>query len=145
MLLALWTLIGCGEGDLAIEPVSLSWGEVDFQTSACTDCTCDEGCQPKDLVLTNAGDGDLKLDLPLGVDAHLCPFGYDGAEALDLGTLEPDASFVLTLSVCSYEPGERDTEVSGTIDLETDGVDTVIQVPFTFTPIRNIDSGGDTG
>ena len=52
---------------------------------------------------------------------------------------------MLTLSVCSYEPGERDTEVSGTIDLETDGVDTVIQVPFTFTPIRNIDSGGDTG
>ncbi len=140
------TLLACGEGDLAVEPVALSWGEVDFQTHACMDCLCDEGCQPRELALTNAGDADLKLDLPLGVDPHLCPFGYDGSQALDLGTLEPDATFTLTLSVCHYDPGERDTEVEGTIDLETDGVDSVIRVPFSFTPIRNIDSGpSDSG
>ncbi len=144
-MLSLLALFACGEGDLAVEPVSLAWGDVDFQTTACTDCLCDEGCEPRELALTNAGDADIKVDLPLGVDTHLCPFGYDGAKALDLGTLEPDATFVLTLSVCAYEPGERDTQVSGTIDVETDGADTVIQVPFTFTPIRNISTGGDTG
>lgn len=144
-MLILWSVLACGEGDLAVEPTSMTWGEVDFQTNACIDCLCDEGCQPRTLTLTNAGDADLKLDLPLGVDSHLCPFGYEGDQPLDLGTLSPDASFVLTLSVCAYEPGERDTQVEGTIDLETDGVDTVIRVPFSFTPIRNIGTGGDTG
>ncbi len=141
----LWSLLACGQGDLAVEPVSLTWGDVDFQTTECMDCTCDDGCEPQELVLTNAGDGDITVELPLGVDPHLCPYGYDGDTALDLGTLAPDATFVLILSVCSYEPGERDTEVNGTVDIETDGVDSVIQVPFRFTPIRNIDDGGDTG
>jgi hypothetical protein len=144
-MVLLWSLFACGEGDLAVQPVSLSWGEVDFQTSDCTDCTCENGCQPMTLTLTNAGDADLHVELPLGVDAHLCPFGYDGTFPIDLGTLSPDASFTLTFSVCYYEPGERDTLVEGTIDLETDGIDTVIRVPFSFTPIRIIGGGSDSG
>ncbi len=137
-------LLACSEGDLAIEPVSLDWGEVDFQTAECLDCVCDEGCAARDLVLTNAGDADLEVSLPLGMDAdHLCPIGHDPTEAIELGVLEPEASFILRIAVCGYVPGERDTEVTGTIDLENDGVDTVIEVPWSFTPIRNIDTAAD--
>ncbi len=137
----LFLLFACAEGDLAIEPVSLDWGEIDFQDDGCRDCLCEAGCAPMDLVLTNAGEADLEVSLPAGMDAdHLCPIGHDPSGPIELGVLESDASFILRIAVCGYLPGERDTEVSGTVDIENDGVDTVIQVPWSFTPIRNIDT-----
>ena len=132
-------LLACASGSLEITPNPVVWGEVDFHAGE--DCEPEDGgCDPLDVVLRNAGDGDLELASTAGFDGdHVCVDGHAADTALDLGTLPPAASVILTMSVCGYEPGERDSEVTGSITF--DGGESL---DWSFTPIRDI-AGEDTG
>lgn len=140
-----WLLaLGCASGALEITPNPLSFGEIDFQAGPPPECDPDDGgCAPEDVILRNAGDADLTITSS-GYDGdYLCISGHPADTELDLGVLPPGATLLLKTSVCGYNPGDRDSEVTGTIRFSTDG-DSDPELTWTFTPIRDI-GGGDSG
>ena len=143
MVLSLTVFGACKQGALSLSPPELAWGEVDFQGEP-LDCTADDGgCDAMVVTLTNSGQGDLNLRLPYGYDGdHLCVEGFDADAPLELGLLAPGSSYNLKISVCGYLAGERDSEVSGALQIETDGEPSQTTWPWSFTPVR--DFGEDT-
>ena len=61
---------------------------------------------------------------------------------VELGELEPDNEFILTIGVCNYnEEGGRDIMVEGNIEVGYDNE--TLDIPWSFTPVFNI--GNDSG
>lgn len=136
--------LGCSQGALEITPNPLSFGVIDFHNGPPAECDEDDGgCAPEDVILRNAGDAEMTITSS-GYDGdYLCVNGHPPDTELDLGVLPPGATLLLSASVCGYNPGDRDSEVSGEIRFSTDGADDPV-LTWSFTPIRDI-AGGDTG
>ena len=138
-------LIACNApGQLEIDQERLDWGEVDFHTEECMDCSCADGCGLTPLLLSNTGEGPLEIEMPNGFDDnHICIDGYDSTSNLALGTLQPGEFFLLNVSVCGYLPGELNTageeparEVSGKLRFATNGTPSMATLDFSFIPVR---------
>jgi hypothetical protein len=136
---ALALLAGCGEsGLLTAFPTSLDFGSVDFIEETPTG-----GHAPIELTVRNSGDTELAVRLEDVDFDRLCVAGF-AASPIDVGTLSPGSSYVFTVGVCGYdrEGGERDTLVSGQLQVVADGAEAVA-VPWSFTPVLGL--GGDSG
>lgn len=138
-------LLACSSGSLSISPNPIEWGEIDFHNADPMDCDPEDGgCDPTVVTLLNDGDRDVGISIPGGVDSdHLCVDGFEPDTDMDLGTLGAGSSYNLVIAVCGYEPGERDSEVTGAISIALDSGDTE-SLEWSFTPIRNI-GGSDSG
>jgi len=140
-LLAAALLAGCGEelGDLDMSPVYIDFGEIDFQDEACFDCDCDEHCRATTVTLLNEGTAPLNISLPYGLDAErFCLEGFqDVSEPIEIPALEPEASYLLVLSICGYVPGEQTLLVEGEIVFHTDGDREEVGLDWSYTPIRD--------
>ena len=141
----LFLLTACkASGQLEIDQERLDWGEVDFHTEECMDCSCADGCGLTPILLNNTGEGPLEIEMPNGFDDnHICIDGYDSTPNLSLGTLQPGEFFLLNVSICGYLPGELNTagedpprEVTGKLRFATDGTPSMATVDFSFIPVR---------
>ena len=134
---------GGGSGPIEASPASLDFGSVDFQGPP-INCDPDEGgCAPTALDLTNLSGAAISLSAPQGYDGeHLCLDGFEPDGALSFGDLASGSTYRVTVSVCGYGAGERDTEVSGELRFAADG-EAALSVPWSFTPVRAL-TGDDT-
>jgi hypothetical protein len=115
--------------------VTLDWGEVDFQVEM-----PEEGYDPQVVTVTNSGTGGLDLTVVYDED-HLCIQGFESSP-LTLPGLDEGSSYVLSVAVCGYQTGERDTEVTGQVRFRADGLYDE-EVDWSFVPVRDL--GVDTG
>ncbi|MDP6935527.1 MAG: hypothetical protein QGG40_21590, partial [Myxococcota bacterium] len=72
---------------------------------------------------------------------HLCIQGFESSP-LTLPGLDEGSSYVLSVAVCGYQTGERDTEVTGQVRFRADGLYDE-EVDWSFVPVRDL--GVDTG
>jgi hypothetical protein len=131
-------LSACGGGGvITVDPVRLTWGEVDFMEEMPA-----EGYSSTALTLSYEGDEEIELVLEELDFDHLCAPGFTGAPA-SLGLLSGGQSFSLFIGVCDYieEEGERDTEVSGQVRFSAEGIDEIPVVPWSFTPVLSLSDG----
>jgi hypothetical protein len=138
-VLGLSLLSACASSGLVTAfPTSLDFGTVDF-----IDDVPDGGFAPTELTVRNGGESDLAILLTDIDFERLCVAGF-AASPIDIGTLSPGSSYVLTVGVCGYdrEGGERDTLVSGSFNIDAEGAETVA-VPWSFTPTLGL--GEDSG
>jgi hypothetical protein len=99
--------------------------------------------RPTALDLTNVSDATISLSAPFGYDGErLCLDGFEAEGASSFGDLAPGSTYRVTVSVCGYAAGERDTEVSGSLTFGADG-EAAQSVPWSFTPVRAL-TGDDT-
>ena len=127
--------IACNSGELTAFPSNLDWGEVDFR-----EVPPEGGFAQEDISLTNTGTQNIDISLRGFDDKHLCLTGLEG-KAQDLGTLEPEQSYALRVGVCDYieEDGERDTLISGQIEITHTGANSPVYINWSFTPVIVID------
>ncbi len=128
-------LSGCGaKSTLSLSPAEIAWGEVDFQQDQ-----PEGGYDPQQLLIENTGDAEVEVELLTFDFDHLCLPGFDSAPAT-IGAVAAGESFSLFVVVCDYDPaaGERDTEVSGTIEVGVVDGDAVAEAAFSFTPVERI-------
>lgn len=147
LLVALLSASACkgggGEGPIEASPASLDFGVVDFQGPPLNCDPDDGGCAPISLDLTNVSEATISLSAPQGYDGErLCVDGFEADGPLSFGDLAPGSTYRVTVSVCGYAAGERDTEVSGSLSFGADG-ETALTVPWSFTPVRAL-TGDDT-
>ncbi|MBW2255221.1 MAG: hypothetical protein JRI25_11555 [Deltaproteobacteria bacterium] len=132
-LLAL-LLLGCSGDRLYVAPTVMEWGEVDFQQEQPP-----EGYSAQTLLIRNERAGSVEVliedfDDRLVLDAPNLTSG----DPPRLPPLRSGASHVLTVGVGGYEPGERDTLVSGEFTVITENRRHAAGVRWSFIPIRNI-------
>jgi hypothetical protein len=138
LVLGLLSACGGGSGNVATAtPSQLDWGEIDFQQDM-----PDEGYDAVDFTVSNDGKADLDIVLR-GFDTTRLRLGAPllvRADPPTLPTLSPGQSMVMRLGVYAYADGDRDTLVSGSFELEAAGIKDPTSVPWSFTPIRIIDT-----
>lgn len=135
-------LAGCGgkSTELEISPPQVNWGELDFAEEP-----PDEGFEPVQLVIKNVGDNDVEVELT-GFDfERLCAPGYSAVPA-SLGNVTAGGSVAVSVGVCGYsaEAGDRDSLVSGTIDVGVVDGEGSASARWSFTPVLDL-GGDDTG
>lgn len=125
-------LVGCGSGELTVTPEVLDFGEADFHQER-----PDEGYNAIEVVLRN--DGSRPLDLSIrSFDNERLQLGARFEEEPFLPRIEPGEQHVITVGVWAYRPGEWDQRVEGSFRVHGDQLRDPIEVPWSFTPIRNI-------
>ena len=135
-MLTLLALIGCKESTLTALPAELVWVEIDFSQPASSD-----GYDPQNIIIRNTGEKTVSAEIQAFDFELLCLSGFTELP-VDLGELDIDNEFVLTVGVCNYnEEGGRDVMVEGRIELGY-GNET-LEIPWSFTPVFNI--GNDSG
>lgn len=135
-MMVLLAMIGCQDSTLTALPAEIVWGDVDFSLSAPSD-----GYDPQSVIVRNTGEKTVKAEIQ-GFDFELlCLSGFTELP-VELGELEPDNEFILTIGVCNYnEEGGRDIMVEGNIEVGYDNE--TLDIPWSFTPVFNI--GNDSG
>lgn len=130
MLIWLFTL-ACASGTLDVTPTSLEFGEVDFMEDVPS-----AGLNPIDLLLENAGEGELTNVTLSGVDAER----FEVTGIVD-STLDEGQALQLTVGVAGYdiEGGELTTEVTGNFFVNADELSESVAIPWSYTPVRNIE------
>ena len=135
-MMLLFSILACKDSTLTALPAEVAWGDIDFAQSIPTD-----GYDSQDILIRNTGEKTVSAEI-LSFDFDLlCLSGFTEAP-IDLGELEPDNEFILTVGVCGYnEEGGRDVLVEGSIDISYDKDS--LNIPWSFTPVFNIteDSG----
>ena len=134
-VLAASGLSGCGsKATLPLSPAEIGWGEVDFQQDQ-----PEGGYDPQQLLIENTGDAEIEVELLSFDFGHLCLPGFDSAPA-SIGAVAAGESFSLFVGVCDYDPaaGERDTVVSGSIEVGVVDGEDVADAAWSFTPVENI-------
>jgi len=137
-------LAGCGGagGSLQAWPTHVDLGEVDFLEPMPTN-----GYNETEIVLESTGDSAVSASLAEADFDHLCMQGFTASMLpADIGKLSSDQTYSLFVGACAYsaEDGERDTELSGTIVVETDGDPESVEITWSFTPVLGL-GGDDTG
>lgn len=136
-MFSLLTLFACKDSTLTALPAEVHWGDIDFSQSVPT-----EGFDPQNIIVRNTGEKAVAAEILSFDFDSLCLSGFT-EPPIDLGELEPENEFILTLGVCGYnEEGGRDVLVEGSIDISY-GKET-LNIPWSFTPVFNIsnDTGG---
>ena len=123
--------IACNSGELTAFPSTLDWGDIDFR-----EVPPEGGFAQQDISLTNTGTQNIDISLSVFNDVYLCLTGLDG-KPQELGTLEPEQSYSLRVGVCDYieENGERDTLISGQIEITHSGKNSPVSIDWSFTPV----------
>jgi len=129
--IAILLLGACGSADLEVRPTTLDWGEVDFAQTRPED-----GYDAREVTLRNVGSRPLDLELR-NFDATRLVIGGRFEERYRFPTLEPDQSFILTIGVYAYVPGEWTELVQGEFQVRGAQLREPIPVAWSFTPIRN--------
>ena len=137
--LVLTALVACGGGSkpaVEVTPSQIAWGDIDFQMER-----PDEGYQPVQLTITNITERDIDVVIQDFDDLHLALNAPQlvSDDPPTLSTLSAGQAASIGVAVWDYEPGERDSEVSGSLRFAVDGAATT-QIPWSFTPIRIIDT-----
>jgi len=100
----------------------------------------EEGYDAQNIALNNTGTTVLDITLQSYDDIYLC---LDGLEpgTQSLGSLEPEQTYSLLIGACNYEEqnGERDTELTGSISITHTGINSPLEIPWSFTPILILD------
>jgi len=130
-------LFSCNKSTLVAFPSSLDWGEVDFSLAV-----PEEGFNPQSVTIRNNGESATSAEI-YGFDFdHLCLAGFSSVPA-EIGDMEPEDEFLLTVGVCDYAPdnGERDSTVEGVIEISYEKE--ILSIPWTFIPVLGLteDSG----
>jgi len=135
-----WLLLvaGCGGSNTLLEfdPPSVDWGVVDFQQDL-----PEGGYGQVDVSVWNRGERAVDLQVGSFDLDRLCVNGWTGEGPYPLGPLNPGSFYLLAMGVCGYVMGERDTLVAGQIDVEDDDGVVLASLPWSFTPIRDLDTG----
>ena len=135
-MMILLAMIGCKESTLTALPAEIVWGDVDVSQSAPSD-----GYNPQSVVVRNTGEKTVKAEIQ-SFDFELLCLSGSTELPVELGELEPDNEFILTIGVCNYnEEGGRDIMVEGNIEVGYDNE--TLDIPWSFTPVFNI--GNDSG
>ena len=123
--------LACNGAELKAFPSSIAWGEVDFRPAM-----PEEGYDPQSIQLNNTGTGVIEISLQSFDADHICLQGFDSAPE-DLGALEEEQTYTLVVSACNYieEEGERDQEITGTIQISHSGKESPLQIDWSFTPV----------
>ena len=126
-----YLFLACNSGELKAFPSSIEWGEVDFRPAM-----PDGGYSPQTIDLNNTGTGTVELILQDFDADHLCMQGF-GSTPENLGELEEGQTYTLVTGVCNYieEQGERDTEITGQIEIQHSGQNSPLFIEWSFTPI----------
>lgn len=128
--------LGCGPEPVTftITPASLEFGPVDFPPE---DQMPAGGYAQKQVTVTNTGETDGVLSLPEPDPEVFCIAGFTTQEfPVDLGVVNPGSTYVFTVGLCGYPPGNDGVEVATSFDIDTDGDPATLTVPVTFTPNR---------
>lgn len=128
--LMLW-LGACGSAEIEVQPSTIDWGEVDFAQPR-----PDDGYDAREVTLRNVGSRPLDVELR-GVDRTRIVIGGRFDDRDRLPTLEPDQSFILTVGVYAYVPGEWTELVEGAFQVHAPQLRDSIPVEWSFTPVRN--------
>ena len=123
-------LAACGSAELEVSPTTLEWGEVDFAQPR-----PEQGYDAREVTLRNVGSRALDLEL-VGFDDTRLVVGGRFEDDYRFPTLEPDQSFVLTVGVYAYVPGEWTQFLEGSFQVDGDQLRDPIPVDWSFTPIR---------
>ncbi len=129
------------QGELSVYPQSVDFGTVNFMEEM-----PGEGYAQQSIDVMNVGLADLNVWLPSYDQVHMCLEGFEASEGtIELPTISPESRYILKLAVCGYDQygGELESEIRGDIQLLNDGVDPLVELPYSFTPVR--DQGSDTG
>lgn len=122
----------CSGADLVVSPTTFDFGEVNVQEDRPA-----EGYSARDLVLNNRGGRDLDIRF-VGLDSeHLfiaAPiFVADSPPTLP--TLMAGDQTIVTVAPWDYELGELTTQISGSFEIDAQGMDPVT-ITWSFTPVR---------
>lgn len=124
--------IGCGSGEIAVRPMSVDFGQVDFNEPR-----PDTGYDPRSIEIENVGGGSLDVVIrDVDEDRVLVGGQFATAEPRTLQPLDAGSAAVITLGVWGYDLGELDTEVTGSIRLTADGLGEDTIVEWSYTPVR---------
>jgi hypothetical protein len=135
VLLLLW---GCGHAELAVAPVQVDFGNVDFQQDIPP-----EGLSAQDVVISNISDKAVDVVIASFPEDRLVLGGFFPDAPYTFPRLDAGATTTITLGVKHYDEGERDTLVEGSFTLEAKQLKDPVVIGFSYTPVRII--GGDSG
>jgi hypothetical protein len=129
-------LLACAETlEFDVIPETLDLGEVEITAEM------PEGGFAQGVVtLRNAGEVGATLALPEYDTTSLCLAGFTTQEfPVDLGEVNPGASYLFTVGICGYPPGMDGAVVGTSFEVWTDGDPDTLTVPVSFTPTRVFD------
>jgi hypothetical protein len=137
-MLSLVLVIACKESTLNALPTEVSWGEIDFiQTPP------DEGFEVQNITIKNTGETTVSAEIVSFNFDFLCLSGFTTTPA-DIGELEPDSEFILSVGVCGYAVEEGTGNLTtGSIDVDYDKE--TLSIPWSFTPVLTIPGQEDSG
>ncbi|MBM73917.1 MAG: hypothetical protein CMK59_00845 [Proteobacteria bacterium] len=139
----IWLSLACSSSNdlISVSPSEITWGEINF-----AEAKPEEGYNPTMLSILNESTQDVSLSVINFDWEHLCLQGYSQSSLIELPTLSENSSFVLQPSVCNYLPenGERDTEVSGSIELSVNAKrqSFILEIPWQFVPVLDFQDSG---
>jgi hypothetical protein len=134
-VLLLWIAACAPDVELSVTPASLDFGDVDFAVEM-----PEEGYDPLEVSVTNIDKDDHEVWIVADDPDHLCVQGFPDARApYLLGTVPDGASYDLSIAVCAYDPGDRDSEYAATVAFATETDSEPVAVDVVFVPIRTIE------
>jgi len=152
-LLLVLLLAGCDpdEFPLRADIAIIDWNEVDFHDDACMDCACSSGCEQTRFSLENTSEDAFILSMPQTHDRdHICLDGYPDGVEFGEQNMEPGVRIIVDVSVCKYQAGELNSpgedpprEVSGKLVFAVSSHDNLLEVPWSYIPVRK-QGGVDT-
>lgn len=132
----LLALLACTpDPELSLDPSSLAFGEIDFGVEM-----PEEGYSPLPVSIQNIDKADHTLFVVADDVDHLCFVGFPEAAApFELGTLPEGSAYTVQISVCDYDPGDRDSEYLTSVRFATETDTDPVELSVSFTPIRTIE------
>lgn len=132
----LLVLLACTpDPELALDPSSLAFGEIDFGVEMPA-----EGYSPLSVGVENIDKDDHELWVVADDVDHLCFVGFPEAAApFQVGNLPAGSTYTLQISVCDYNPGDRDTEYLTSVRFATETDSDPVVLSVSFTPTRTIE------
>lgn len=132
----LLALLACTpDPELALDPSSLAYGEIDFGVEM-----PEEGYSPLAVNVRNLDKDDHELWVVADDVDHLCFVGFpDAAAPFQLGSLPEGSTYTVEITVCDYDPGDRDTEYLTSVSFATETDTEPVVLSVSFTPVRTIE------
>ena len=117
----------------------LEWASIDFHQEL-----PDSGYDPLPITITNVSNNDIVITIRNLDEERLKLTGFlDLSSPPTLPPMSPSSSASISLGVISYVPGELESTIEGAFTIDPgDGLES-IDIPWSYTPIRNIPT--DTG
>lgn len=131
------SLLACGDPELQfdISPSPLDLGTVDFVAEM-----PDEGYASGSVSLANVGETSAVLTMPEYDTEVFCIAGFTTqAFPVEMSEVKPGSTYVLTVGICGYPPGNAGEEVETSFEVWTDGTPDTLTVDVVFTPNRVTD------